>query len=903
VYSIPGVGAGFAGSKDQLRFVYWIRRDDFELTARLEGLVDPRSAYTGLMLRESLDPDSRAVTTLGSASSTYTFVRYRAWSGIPVHVPGAYQRDPNAVAPYWLKMIRHGDQISIYTSADRSRWNYVDGESLTNLSSEVYVGLYVASQHAKQLATARYAQVSFASPVPLAYRTSWIGNSLPGGSTHVPMNVGGMYVDPSTGRVYTNTFFDEGGIEAAIFLPDGTMYGSLEETHEPFYGGDAITSNGTYVFMAMKRTGAGLPQGKAQFGVRRYDMNGTRAPVAGVGGLELDHTMRVINEVDGNAPIDYAVHGLAFTNNRLFVSDTANGVIKVFDSNLRKVSDPNLRSDPDFSFFSVAPATHPRGMTADLSGNLWIIVDDGGAPKVRKYSRSGASLGVEITAVAKPSSVTATPHGEIWITDDGPDQQIRKFDPGGNAVGTIGWKGGIFGDPAGLVDASGLKFNGPRASGMDRDGNVYVACDPGSGTELRKFDSSMALQWARYGLEFTGVGDFDPRTDGQDVYTCESHYSIDYSQPPGRQWTYKGMTVDWRDPNAGFARDDMRRHLKETSASGGMFVRRVQGRKLLFMTLMHAQMLAVYRFAGNEIAIPAALLMRGGDGLTWPYGQPSCPRWIWYDVDEDGHIEPGAWDCDPNNPDYLQKAEFRKDTHATFGDTPPLLDSWGWYVDSDGDVWVANSVKRTELLSETQIRQYKPYFASQSSTVPEYRLFKAYPAPGEMQMPAWRKSVMRAHYVPSQNAMFLSGYDPNHPHCDPRDPNNPTHPCYPGGEAGRVLYRYDNWTETPSKAWGPVVLPYAAGKVYSLVAHVAASISVAGNRVYVAMADTRNVLVFDATTGAALPSQELIPGPEVSGKSGLVDVGVGLNAFQRQNGDYLVLEEDDGYAKNLLYHP
>ena len=76
-------------------------------------------------------------------------------------------------------------------------------------------------------------------------------------------------------------------------------------------------------------------------------------------------------------------------------------------------------------------------------------------------------------------------------------------------------------------------------------------------------------------------------------------------------------------------------------------------------------------------------------------------------------------------------------------------------------------------------------------------------------------------------------------------------------------------------------------------------VAVAGNYIFVAELYTAKVDVYDARTGQAVGY--MTPGASVGSTSGWVDVYLGISAAQRDNGEYVVLLEDDARAKILMY--
>ena len=120
-------------------------------------------------------------------------------------------------------------------------------------------------------------------------------------------------------------------------------------------------------------------------------------------------------------------------------------------------------------------------------------------------------------------------------------------------------------------------FNRPKGVGLDALGDVYIASSgsvAGGRTVLECYSPAKALQWRRFGLTFCYLACLDPASD-TDVFTKEEHFTLDYSQPAGRQWSYRGYTVNpWKYP------DDPRIRLSPTH----VWVSRLAGKRFLFAT-------------------------------------------------------------------------------------------------------------------------------------------------------------------------------------------------------------------------------------------------------------------------------------------------------------------------------
>jgi hypothetical protein len=930
VFTLQGTGYVWDTS-DRFYFVSQTYTGNFEFVARLTNLsfvwgADNPSA--GIMMRENVDPGT-------AATERHVFVLQHSRfdpppPAAPVIIPFATldsiarhwkgERtvfgvpDWTSAQGYYHKLIRHGDQISVYDSANGTAWRFIEGYTLKNLAASVKVGLAVQAGvlDFNRLATATFDSVSL-KPLDLGYNTSWVGNSLGGGSAAVQQNVQAMYVEPDAqnGRVFLSSYWDEASREASIIRPDGVVYGSLDAAHER-PSGFAITSNGSYVYMGQVEPDTPDPNNPSQpdpdpdnlaYVIRRYNRDGSFAPFPGGQGFYGDQRFIAVAHAD----VDRHVRGLAWGGGVLYASDTMANTIKRYDADLASLG----------NFVPAPPSTltRPRGLAIDpATGDLWVIADVNIAdpnsspsyvPKVIHYDETnGAELNQLHVPGWQPTGLTVA-DGVVWVADAGPDQQIKKFDASnGTPLTPFGDTGGIRSGSNGVV--APLKLNHPVAIGVDNAGNIYVAADSNgsgtsAGTELRKFNASGQIQWERYGLEFIKCGDFDPGTDGHDIYSINSHYAMDYSKETGKEWSYKGFTLD----RLAYP-DDIRAHSDEVGAFGGIMMRRYLGKRFMFFVDAFAHFLAIYRFQTDtsETAIPAGLFSRfhflaeydpntqelvHAEVPLWPHNQPqSYEEWFWIDDSGDGEIDAGA---DPNDPD---PNEYRI--------AGPNTNVWGWYVAPNMDIWAASqdddpTIRRFifQGLSAQGVPQYNPGSTVSFSRPPVFAVDSINPDPDD---PNHRDTfLMRAIFVPP-STMYLSGYTYEHPFIDNSGFGE-------FGMAGREVARYDNWNPdgsgTPTLVWrthntlpGGVLPSYA----WDAWDGVAKSIAVAGNRVYVGMAD-RRVHVLDAADGTLLKTYEA--GPEVAGEVGLIDIPIGVNAFQRSNGDYVALMEEGYQAKNLLF--
>lgn len=142
VFKIRSAGSGIAGAKDDFRFVYQKMGGDFMLTAQvmMQDNTDP-NAKAGVMIRESLDADSRNAAMLISAANGANF-QYRtekSASTDSIHNSGIR-------APYWVRLLKTGNKVVSYVSSSpHLPFEAVGYSEISFDTDSLFVGLALCS--------------------------------------------------------------------------------------------------------------------------------------------------------------------------------------------------------------------------------------------------------------------------------------------------------------------------------------------------------------------------------------------------------------------------------------------------------------------------------------------------------------------------------------------------------------------------------------------------------------------------------------------------------------------------------------------------------------------------------------------------------------------------------------
>jgi N-acetylneuraminic acid mutarotase len=139
-FSVGGSGVGVVSNADSFHYLYQPLNGDRQIVVRIAAQDNTGgSAQAGIMVRETLDPTSKHAAMLITPSSGILFERRLATGGATSQTVFS-----GVAAPYWLKLVRAGNTLTGFGSADGSSWTRLGADAVT-MATSVYVGLAVAS--------------------------------------------------------------------------------------------------------------------------------------------------------------------------------------------------------------------------------------------------------------------------------------------------------------------------------------------------------------------------------------------------------------------------------------------------------------------------------------------------------------------------------------------------------------------------------------------------------------------------------------------------------------------------------------------------------------------------------------------------------------------------------------
>jgi len=995
ILTIAGSGKGL-GVSDNLRFVYISRAaGDFQIVARLTGLVGEGDGVAGIMARSDHSP-----------TGSVTAVSYKAknndltWhTRLPAGNSGQQARSINSGVrlaqqpPVWMKMVRMGKNFAVYKSYDGKLWSMLSNNSggPCAFDGAVEVGFFVAGGAQGNTVTASFDSIAIGA-ANMPYRTSWVGNTFGcrDNDSHVSNGLSAMWVAPD-GTCYTSSYWDEGGQPVTSYrdgkvarpLPIGTP-----QTNE---GG--ITGDDKHIFVAtvdyITELDPAVPDfapDRLCFSVNLLDRKSNQCVVSGLAsnGKELfladsrDNLIRVatvspvktyqvagaandmivtapakVSVPDGDTPYAPAAvyqtqrigEGFRYTlpgfvpgdtytvrchlaeyvdrpancdpRNRLRevdgvtvnVAELAGGVLKaaikdfpgykadakgnvivnsgsyggpglcgleVLDAAGKRVLAINCGGPAVGDFLGESPELvdrafkfeRPGPMIFDKRGELWIIQRGNDYPTgnlltakypaaVKCYRTDGTFTGRAITDVVNPLALGYDRgKDELLVGENSADLNVRiyaKLDSAPVLNRTFGEKGGIYSgaQPGTVVDAAAgdhARFPAIHGLGVDGLGNVYVG-GGFEGTDLRSFDSAGKFRWMLNSHLFCNTYDVDPASDGTEVYATYNHLRLDLSRSDEQTpQEYVSYNWDWRNFGTPFR-----------PSNSQAILRRLGPEHRLFMFTSgqgDVESFNIFRYDGT-LAIPCG-------------GSLDHSRKLWIDANGDGKPDP----------DEITKIDGTDISSICF-----------FCVDANGDIWVTGR-GITHFAFKGINAKGVPIYQSQKDNGVS---FEPYPEEGA-KVSDWGMRP-KLDYDAARDIMVV--YYP----AVARKGDSDTSPaqyclaCYHDWSKGN---RVSTWKiKNPDPQTDPGCFMYETKPYPFNLPNAYMGMQIAGD--YLFMANLwGEVHVFDLATGKLV--QILCAGPEVAGMCAWEDATLGLRAFKRSNGEYLIFTENSGWGgKNNLF--
>src|SRR5258708_6391145 len=177
VFTLNASGQWIYSTADGMHFVYQLASGDATIVARVLS-VQGGSVHNqaGVMIRETLDTGSTNAFAGYEAGLIYSFER--ASSGASTY----YQSNNVSVSlPYWVKLVRSGNNFSSYSSVDGVNWTQVGTTQTILMAANVYIGLAMSADDNTGLGTDTFDNVSVSSaaaPAPVISSVSAITGSI-----------------------------------------------------------------------------------------------------------------------------------------------------------------------------------------------------------------------------------------------------------------------------------------------------------------------------------------------------------------------------------------------------------------------------------------------------------------------------------------------------------------------------------------------------------------------------------------------------------------------------------------------------------------------------------------------------------------------------------------------------
>ncbi len=214
-FTVTGSGVDIWDAADSFHFVQQTWTGNGEIIARVDEVTNTDIwAKAGVMFRESLDAGSPHAFMCITPGNGAAFQRRTAANALSLHTPGAF-----VTAPYWVRLVRVGDQFSGYTSTDGVAWAFVGAEFIP-MAATLHVGLAVTAHNNAVATKAALSEVALRLPQPDIALVAPLNGAVV--TTAAPILLTAE-VAPNGNDIATVEFYTGGTLIGEIFYPPYTL--------------------------------------------------------------------------------------------------------------------------------------------------------------------------------------------------------------------------------------------------------------------------------------------------------------------------------------------------------------------------------------------------------------------------------------------------------------------------------------------------------------------------------------------------------------------------------------------------------------------------------------------------------------------------------------------------------
>jgi hypothetical protein len=171
-FTMAASGADIWDNADEFHYAYKMLSGQGSIVAMVQSVENNDSwAKAGVMIRETLDPDSAHTMVVVTPAEGVSFQRRAETAGISTH-----ETTGGITAPYWVKIERDlSGNFTGYRSADGSSWERQGLSEYIQMGANVYIGLAVTAHNASATCEAVFTNVTTTGTVTGQWSSRDIG--------------------------------------------------------------------------------------------------------------------------------------------------------------------------------------------------------------------------------------------------------------------------------------------------------------------------------------------------------------------------------------------------------------------------------------------------------------------------------------------------------------------------------------------------------------------------------------------------------------------------------------------------------------------------------------------------------------------------------------------------------